>query len=41
MVWALTLHSFSDGALWTTASNVKFNPIEGSYRIASLIIEVW
>jgi hypothetical protein len=40
MVWALTLHSFSDGALWTTASNAKSNPIEGPHCIAPLFIEV-
>jgi len=39
-IWSLTLHSFSDEALWMMASNVKSNPTEGSYRIASLFIEV-
>jgi hypothetical protein len=40
IVWSLTLHSFSDGALWRTMSNVKSNSIENSRYIAALFSKI-
>ena len=35
IVWSLTLHRFSDVALWTTISEVKSYPVESSnYNIS-------